>query len=552
MSAASHEGVSKDRPSQSQQTAAPAANGLDEAAGSEQAEEKVAVNEQDSTGDEQAAASTAPADGENVPAPGENDVKEVKDEPMEQTPSMAVDEHTDTTTADQPAASKAAAAVKTEEEESTVDAAGKEATEESVPANDAAEAASTDGTSRKTRQTADAAPQSKGPPQLSLNRIFLSFAANRKRLAIDAEAVRSVRIHRSEHWIEIRLLAARASGQAARKKGDEYLVSRGTLLEKRDKGQDNYTALTRSEIAAAWASAGASSEASSGADDGGHLELPPFFRLGDEADAGSELTLLVHLDPSAPLPEPAWLRKNEVDDLLASLQQRSGGVEAAQHVWFGKVEVVDPDPPPSMTTVLYEWVKESLIGSQKERRKFVDDLLRNRPRRAPVEVKKEQVEPAVGVKTEQGATEVEMDSERDARVARAYVEMVLRLLKGERAGVSAGSGEGLADVLGQATLTSSTTWAGLVMLALLQLPLDAGVAPAHVRAAVDARLIQIPHATLIRAIDLTWKDTVEAERKSAAQPAGSQQQQQQQHGRHRHHAHGRNRSGHGAHKRKRN
>ncbi|KAI3482105.1 hypothetical protein L1887_55236 [Cichorium endivia] len=533
MSAASHEGVSKDKPSPSQQTAAFAANGLDEAAGSEQAEEKVAVNEQDSTGDAQAAAPTAPADGENVPAPGENDVKEVKDEPMEQTPSMAVDEHTDATTAEQPAASKAAAAVKTEEEEPTVDAAGKEATEGSA---------------------ADAAPQSKGPaatlaePHLSLVRSQPEAAGDRRRGGCGRSGS-TVR----EHWIEIRLLAARTAGQAARKKGDEYLVSRGTLLEKRDKGQDNYTALTRSEIAAAWASAGRVPRRAAARTTEGTWSCRRSFRLGDEADAGSELTLLVHLDPSAPLPEPAWLRKNEVDDLLASLQQRFGrrGSRAARV--FGKVEVVDPDPPPSMTTVLYEWVKESLIGSQKERRRFVDDLLRNRPRSAPVEVKKEQVEPAVGVKTEQGASEVEMDSERDARVARAYVEIVLRLLKGERAGVSAGSGEGLADVLGQATLTSSTTWAGLVMLALLQLPLDAGVAPAHVRAAVDARLMQIPHATLIRAIDLTWKDTVEAERKSAAQPAGSQQQQQQQqHGRHRHHAHGRNRSGHGAHKRKRN
>lgn len=70
---------------------------------------------------------------------------------------------------------------------------------------------------------------SKGPPQLPLNRIFLSFAGNRKRLAINAEAVKSVRIHRSEHWVEI---VIRASGQneAMLKKGQDFLVCNGTLV----------------------------------------------------------------------------------------------------------------------------------------------------------------------------------------------------------------------------------------------------------------------------------------------------------------------------------
>lgn len=83
---------------------------------------------------------------------------------------------------------------------------------------------------KKPKSAAESVPQAKGPPQLSLNRIFLSFAANRKRLAIDAEAIKSVKIHRSEHWVEIVIDTSRQTASAGRKKGEEYLVCNGTLV----------------------------------------------------------------------------------------------------------------------------------------------------------------------------------------------------------------------------------------------------------------------------------------------------------------------------------
>lgn len=83
---------------------------------------------------------------------------------------------------------------------------------------------------KKTRSDGgDVVPHAKGPPQLSLNRIFLSYAANRKRLAIDAETVHSVKINRSEHWVEICIDTSRQQSQT-RKKGEEYLVCNGTLV----------------------------------------------------------------------------------------------------------------------------------------------------------------------------------------------------------------------------------------------------------------------------------------------------------------------------------
>ena len=299
-------------------------------------------------------------------------------------------------------------------------------------------------------------------------------------------------------------------------------------LERRGKGQENYTAVTRTEIAAAWESASTDvklpnpTEASE-SHENDHLELPPFFRLPDPPSGEAELTLRVQLDPSAPLPEPAWLRTNDVAALLAGLQRGSAAVAgqsetaiavgAAQHVWAGKISVLDPDPPPSMATVLGEWVKESFIGSQKERRKFVDELLgRQRTWRVKVEAGEEEEE--------------ESDGERDARVARAFVEIVIRLVRGERVALStttSGGGSGsLVEILAGATLTASATYPGLIMLGLVELALNQpGSDAATIRSHVDALLMQLPRATLVKALDLTYKDTVESTRRLGDLPPSS-------------------------------
>ncbi|TKY88367.1 hypothetical protein EX895_002719 [Sporisorium graminicola] len=437
---------------------------------------------------------------------------------------------------------------------------------------------------KKLRSATDSEPPAKGPPQLSMNRIFLSFAANRKRLAIDAEAVKSVKIHRSEHWIEIRIDASRQADQAAPRKGEGYLVCRGTLLEKRTKGQENYTAVTRSHIAAAWETAATDSKlpGTELADDE-HLELPPFFRLDD---ASTDLVLQVHLDPSAPLPEPAWLRTNDMHELLASLQRGSSAIAGksetavsvgtAQHVWAGKIEVLDPDPPPSMSTLLSEWVRESFIGSQRERRKFVDELLgkKGKVRKAAGEgkeglaqVKVEGGEEAeaeaemITVAGEKGTKvegderdaegEEEADAERDARVARAFVEIVLRLIKGERVPSTFSEGSSFAQALTSVSYTSSATYPGLFMLGLLDLALHDPASAARVRAQVDGLLMEMPRAMVVKALDLTWKDVMEGGRKGGSAGGGAgvgrggvqrnqhrhQQQQGQERGRHHHHQH---------------
>ncbi|KAJ1572749.1 hypothetical protein NDA15_002918 [Ustilago hordei] len=385
------------------------------------------------------------------------------------------------------------------------------------------ESATASSTGKKAKPPADLAPQAKGPPQLSLNRIFLSFAANRKRLAIDAEAVKSVRIHRSEHWIEIIINTARQNAAAGRKKGEEYLVCNKTLLEKRAKGQENYTAVTLNGIASFWTSSSSSSASFAESNEAEHLELPPFFRLPHPSP---QLTILVKLDPSAPLPEPTWLRKNDVASLLANLQRSSGrsetavSVGAAQHVWAGKIEVVDPDPPPSMGAVLYEWVKESVVGSQRERKRFVDQLLCKAKGHGVKEAKKEE--------------EGEKERERDVRVTRSFIEIILRLIKGERVAIPPSNlndmggsssapteSSSFSRAASKAMLTTTTTYPGWIMISLLNLLLDnPATDSAEVRRQVDRMCMDIPKSSLFKGLDLTLKDGVGDGRESTAGQGG--------------------------------
>ncbi len=270
------------------------------------------------------------------------------------------------------------------------------------------------------RSAIQSSPQPKGPPQLSLNRIFLSFAANRKRLAIDAEAVKWVKIHRSEHWVEICIDVTRQSDQAMRKKGEEYLVCNGTLLEKRTKGQENYTAVTKSDIAAAWDAAQADTKPA----------RARCLRRSTSSCHPSSVCRLVYRDGPARATRPIRTaartslapqeRPQRASRHPSAGQHRHRGksdtavsVATAQHVWTGKIEVLDPDPPPSMSRFLYDWVKESFIGSQKERRKFIYELL---GREKKPTIKAEEDFPT--------ASSEESDNARDARIARSFVEIV--------------------------------------------------------------------------------------------------------------------------------
>ncbi|PWZ01989.1 hypothetical protein BCV70DRAFT_230192 [Testicularia cyperi] len=423
-------------------------------------------------------------------------------------------------------------------------------------------------------------PAAKGPPPMSLNRIFVSYAGTRKRIAIEADVVKSVTVCRAECRIEIVVdLAAKAA--ASKRKGDEYLVAKGRSLtalchriashipalqlrhtrkqlEVRDKGQENYVAVSGKDVERSWIAAETEQQTNTGSNARINVlnsaedekkpssasaavvhncsELPPFFRLAAGSVPSSTMTIVAMLDSVSPLVEPKWVKKGDVGELLAGLEHGGHAAQssvhakdaAARHVWAGKIRVVDPDPAPSIESVYDDWVRDSFIGSYKERRQFIDDFLSYRgDATAPT--------PSSSVKPDgEGGASTESDAKRDGRIARGMIEMLTRLVKGERAALDPGTRLGAA--LSTGTLTRSTTFVGATLIALLNLALDACSssvsAPTDaradssgstsqtdakgVRAWVSSLLMEYQPSLLHKALDLTYKDAVEEARRAAA------------------------------------
>ncbi|MCO5565698.1 hypothetical protein L7F22_019372 [Adiantum nelumboides] len=116
--------------------------------------------------------------------------------------------------------------------------------------------------------------------------------------------------------------------------------------------------------------------------------LPPLFRLfeshdgpKDEADDESiqsirragEMTILVTLSDSS-AKEAKWIRTGNLSEWLSVLPGMQSSISTEPlNSWIGKMYVVDPDPPPTLTDVYDEWVKKSFIATALQRRSFLQD-----------------------------------------------------------------------------------------------------------------------------------------------------------------------------------
>lgn len=68
----------------------------------------------------------------------------------------------------------------------------------------------------------------KGPAPLSPNRVQVTYADTRKRLAIDADVIKSMKISRSENWVEI---VVQLSSQAPTdNRRDDFNIAKGTVV----------------------------------------------------------------------------------------------------------------------------------------------------------------------------------------------------------------------------------------------------------------------------------------------------------------------------------
>jgi 20S proteasome subunit alpha 6 len=182
---------------------------------------------------------------------------------------------------------------------------------------------------------------SKGGPVPSANRLSISYAAGSRRLVVDAEVVEYLKVYRSEGRIEVHISLDKGS--------DDGL--KGVLIEGLSDATKSYSPLpTLSE--------------ESGTDE----TLPSFSK----ATLPSKITLMVHLDTERPLSEPKWVKSGDVQEWLKSMFGRMFWVAGdAADGWEKKIAVADPDPAPTIWTVLDGWAVNSPVGVPTERQRFV-------------------------------------------------------------------------------------------------------------------------------------------------------------------------------------
>ncbi|PWN34235.1 uncharacterized protein FA14DRAFT_180862 [Meira miltonrushii] len=292
---------------------------------------------------------------------------------------------------------------------------------------------------------ADWTPFSRTPPQLSSNRITLSYASAKRRLTIDSNVIKLIEINRAQGTV--RIVVDITTSEDSNKtnenqqtdgdkpKAEEWVIAKGVSLEARNDDQGPYFHVSRRELEACWRDrrgssgeeeegkqvdetladedkekAGDEEESSVKAEESAKKEeegekdgakekpsqsvltdfesLPPLFRLlgshdgpKDEADeatiqnirSAGEMTILVTLSDST-AKEAKWIRTGNLSEWLSILPGMQSSISTEpMSSWIGKMYVVDPDPPPTLTDVYDEWVKKSFIATALQRRSFLQD-----------------------------------------------------------------------------------------------------------------------------------------------------------------------------------
>ncbi|TFY60714.1 hypothetical protein EVG20_g7320, partial [Dentipellis fragilis] len=180
-----------------------------------------------------------------------------------------------------------------------------------------------------------------GLPTPSANRLSISYAGGTKRLVINAEVVESLKVFRAEGRIEVRMTLDK----------EETNGLNGVLIESLSEATKSYTPLET-------LSAAVESDST----------VPPFSK----ATLPCKVLLLVHLDTERPLSEPKWVKSGDVQEWLKSMFGRMFWVAGdAAEGWEKKIEVIDPDPAPTIWTVLEGWSVNSPVGTLTERQRFL-------------------------------------------------------------------------------------------------------------------------------------------------------------------------------------
>ncbi|KAI0751300.1 hypothetical protein C8Q80DRAFT_1230574 [Daedaleopsis nitida] len=173
----------------------------------------------------------------------------------------------------------------------------------------------------------------------SANRLSVSYAGATRRLVIDAEIVPKFKVFRAEGRIEVTISLM----------SDERGSFKGIAMEGCSE-ESTYISLDLNEQLE------------------GDPTVPPLWR----AKIPSEIQLHLYLDKEKPLSEPRWVKTGDVQEWLRSMFGRMFWVAGdAADGWEKRVEVVDPDPAPTIWTVLESWASNSNVGQLNERQRFL-------------------------------------------------------------------------------------------------------------------------------------------------------------------------------------
>ncbi|CAE6458884.1 unnamed protein product [Rhizoctonia solani] len=216
-------------------------------------------------------------------------------------------------------------------------------------------------------------------PDRSANRISISYANSTRRLVIDADVVKKVRIVRAKARVEITLSVEVVRGDKAEETKDvkqneeekepetetkdEKLVLgehdrfRGVLVEVYNESTQRYELITPYA-----------------ATQGDDLTIPDLSKTGHTP---SEITIVVHLDRDKPLTETKWVKTGDLDEWLSNEFGPLRPDPSGQANWSGKIQVADPDPAPTITTLMDAWCGHTMVGQPKERRRFVRQHMSN-------------------------------------------------------------------------------------------------------------------------------------------------------------------------------
>ncbi|GJJ07395.1 hypothetical protein Clacol_001597 [Clathrus columnatus] len=168
----------------------------------------------------------------------------------------------------------------------------------------------------------------------SANRISILYASGTRRLAIDSEVVEAIKICRGRGRIDIVLRLERAGEMDLKGLFPEiYLTESQSFVPSSFAIPDEL--------------------------------FPPWSQL----IIPSQVALTVHLDKERPLSEPRWVKTGDLEEWL----RNTFGIfwVSGEDGWEKRTEVVDPDPPPTIHTVLENWGNGSLVGLETERQRFI-------------------------------------------------------------------------------------------------------------------------------------------------------------------------------------